>query len=123
MEFYKTFEQKLNKSGLGVVTRKTPSLVGVTLTREGEKYVRGQVQEMYTPMYEIAAYKCDLSEITGIAFQNESKTNAQVEYTEKCKPTPFGELGLYKDNNKGKQFTRNIKSHLKYYDDGWRLAE
>lgn len=66
------------------------------------------------PMYEV-----ELNEITGIKFEDEKKTKATIEYTEKVvNQSPFTQLS-------GKTNRENIVSrtaNAELYDDGWRIT-
>lgn len=66
------------------------------------------------PMYEI-----DLNEVTGIKFEDDKKTKATIEFTEKkTKTSPF--TALSRNANRQDLVTRTAKAEL--YDDGWRIT-
>ena len=153
---YKPRIQMLSDAGLatgGVSSDRPPgshfrsSFVTVTmsLTDEGNKYIESISEENLSldPRFpndkwrwiHVTVEICKMGEVTGIAYLNEGKTSAKVEYTEICEPTPFGALNwrLYLERDKrGKLWSgpygpvpKVLESSLvlQRYDDGWRKSK
>lgn len=119
---------KINSAGLltsldtnGEIINRDNSLYRAVLNDKGMKYVRGEGAEEQNEAYPHILYSyvnvvtkyVDFGEINGIAFNNEAKTSARVEFIEVHEETPFSK----KDAS-----TKNISktAMFRLYDDGWR---
>jgi hypothetical protein len=94
-------EEFTRLKNLGLVTdmeitkttnRRWPKMYKYTLSEEGKKYVRGDIQNNdFAEEVNVAKCIYRLLEVTGFTYLNAAKTQAQVEYVEICERTPFGE--------------------------------
>lgn len=131
---YRDYEKhiipQLNEFGLAEASYKSGPPFGratVILSKSSSQYIisRGQeinsnflgVPDIYTDVT-VLTHTCNLGEVTGIAYLNENKTAAKVEYTQVCEPTPFGKMKRYSMESVTK---RSVT--LMLYDDGWRKME
>lgn len=131
---YRDYEEhiipQLNEFGLAEASYKSGPPVGkatVKLTKKSDEYIISKSPEMESRFFNIISryqdvtvltYTCNLGEVTGIAYLNEQKTLARVEYTQVCDPTPFGKMRNYSRNYLDNEAKMNIT--LMLYDDGWR---
>ena len=132
--------------GIGTITQPqsstspNPDFVDLTLTFEPSESLkscrRGEPEKKSRGAYEttilqrVAIYEVGFGEVTGIAYMDEAKTIANVEYTLIYTPTPclefdenmprLGSAGFPGPRYPNK-VTRSAKIRL--YDDGWRVLD
>lgn len=132
---YQSFVPELNESGLGQakIVRQQPLIVDIALTENGSGFVRDKKYgkttfvldsvlgkgKYETYVASIVLYVVSFGEISGITYNNEEQTIAQVEYTEIYEPTPFASLNL-PGGFMHKEPTSEVKATFRLYDDGWR---
>lgn len=98
----------------------------IELSEEAKQYLQGEPGvDTFRKAVRVARVATDVTkfkEVTGIAFLNDDKTLAEVEYSVVKTKTPFSKV-VYPGINQEEPEIKIRSKSFRLYDDGWRIID
>lgn len=111
------------KIGRSIYNRTPKNIYKYSLSNKSRNMLWGEnnLESLYDKYWlaDLPMYEIEITEITGITYEDEKKTKAIIEFTEKIsKKSPFTQIAIKSD--RPNTIIRTAKIEL--YDDGWRIT-